>query len=80
MRPLRCAITITVDGCCAHRLIIPDEDLVRHVVATLERADALLFGRVTCGMMEDAWRFPAPTGARPAGMEPFARTSAAART
>ena len=44
----------------------------------LERADALLFGRVTYQMMEAAFR-PARTGARPEGMGPFARTIDAAR-
>ena len=44
----------------------------------LERADVLLFGRVTYQMMEAAVR-PARTGARPAGMGPFARTIDAAK-
>ncbi len=56
--------------------MIPDEALHRHAVENLSRADALLFGRVTYQMMEAAWRGPAPTtgAARPAWMEPFART------
>jgi len=37
---------------------------MRHWTAELERADALLFGRVTYEMMESAWRQPA-TGAWP---------------
>ena len=51
----------------------------RHAVENLEQADALLFGRVTYEMMEAAFRPPAPAGARPAWMEPFARTIDAAR-
>ena len=51
----------------------PDEDLFRNAVENLEQADALLFGRVTYEMMEAGWRPPAPTGARPDWMEPFAR-------
>jgi dihydrofolate reductase len=74
MRPLRYSINVTLDGCCDHRVMIPDEELHRHAAANLERADALLFGRVTYEMMETAWRPPAPTGARPDWMEPFART------
>jgi dihydrofolate reductase len=74
MRPLRYSINVTLDGCCDHRVMIPDEELHRHAAVTLERADALLFGRVTYEMMEAAWRAPAPTGARPDWMEPFART------
>jgi len=56
-----------------------NEDLHRHAVENLDQADALLFGRVTYEMMEAAWRPPAPTGARPAWMEPFARTIDAAK-
>jgi hypothetical protein len=56
-----------------------DEDLHRHAVENLDRADALLFGRVTYEMMEAAWRRPAGTGARPDWMEPFARTIDAAK-
>jgi dihydrofolate reductase len=63
-----------LDGCCDHRAIPPDEDLHRHAVENLDKADALLFGRVTYEMMEAAWRRPAPAGARPDWMETFART------
>ncbi len=83
MRPLRYSINVTLDGCCDHRGIIADEDLHRHAVENIARADALLFGRVTYEMMEAAWRAPAQTGARPdwmlPWMEPFARTIDAAR-
>src|SRR5208283_466799 len=79
MQPLRYSINVTLDGCCDHRAIVPDDDLPRHAVENLERADALLFGRVTCEMMEAAWRPPARTGARPDWMEPFARTINAAK-
>ena len=56
-----------------------DRDLHRHAVENLDRADALLFGRVTYEMMESAWRPPSPTGARPDWMEPFAETINAAK-
>ena len=74
MRPLRYSINVTLDGCCDHRAMIADEELHRHAVENLERADALLFGRVTYEMMEAGWRSPAQPGARPVWMEPFART------
>ena len=79
MRPLRYSINVTLDGCCDHRVITPDEDLHRHAAENLDRADALLFGRVTYEMMEAAWRPPAQMGARPDWMEPFARTIDAAK-
>jgi dihydrofolate reductase len=53
--------------------------LHRHAIENLERADALLFGRVTYEMMEAAFRPPAGTVARPEWMEPFARTIDAAK-
>src|SRR5688572_26479905 len=79
MRPLRYSINVTLDGCCDHRAIPADEDLHRHAAELLAQADALLFGRVTYQMMEEAWRAPVPAGARPDWMEPFARTIDAAK-
>ncbi len=79
MRPLRYSINVTLDGCCDHLGIVPDEELFRHAFENLAQADALIFGRVIYEMMEAAWRQPAPAGARPAWMEPFARTIDAAR-
>jgi dihydrofolate reductase len=52
--------------------------LHHHAIENLNRADALLFGRVTYEMMEAAFR-PARTGARPDWTEPFARTIDAAK-
>jgi dihydrofolate reductase len=68
-----------LDGCCDHREIVPDEELHRHAIENIAKADALLFGRVTYEMMEAAFRPPARTGARPDWMEPFARTIDAAK-
>ena len=79
MRPLRYSINVTLDGCCDHRAIVPDEELHRHHAENLAQADAILFGRVTYEMMEAGWRRPAPAGARPDWMEPFARTIDAAK-
>ena len=78
MRPLRYSINVTLDGCVDHRAGVPDEEMHRHHAKNIEQADALLLGRVTYQMMEEAWRPVAETGARPdwmpAWMEPFART------
>jgi dihydrofolate reductase len=79
MQALRYSINITLDGCCDHRAIRPDEELHRHAAENLERADALLFGRVTYEMMEAAFRPSMQAGARPDWMEPFARTINAAK-
>jgi dihydrofolate reductase len=79
MRPLRYSINVTVDGCCDHRAIIPDEALHHHAAEGIARSDAMLLGRVTYKLMEAGWRHPVPPGARPAWMEPFARTIDAAK-
>ncbi|HQF92738.1 MAG TPA: dihydrofolate reductase family protein [Microthrixaceae bacterium] len=76
MRPLRYSINVTLDGCCHHEAgLPPDEESMRYWAAEMERADALLFGRVTYEMMESAWRKPT-TGAWPDWMDdtqvPFA--------
>jgi dihydrofolate reductase len=83
MQPLRYSINVTLDGCCDHREGFADEELHRRAAENIERADGLLFGRVTYEMMESAWREPARTGTRPEWMDPwmlpFARTIDAAK-
>ena len=76
MRPLRYSINVTLDGCCDHNAMPADEELHRHAVENLKRADALLFGRVIYEMMETAFRQPA---ALPEWVQPFARTIDAAK-
>jgi dihydrofolate reductase len=75
MRPLRYSINVTLDGCCHHDAVPADEDLYRelhrHSVENLNRADAILFGRVTYEMMEAAFR--------PPQAEPFAQAIDAAK-
>jgi dihydrofolate reductase len=63
MRPLRYGTNVTLDGCVHHEAgIAPDEDSMRYWTAEMERADAVLYGRVTYDMMESAWRRPAAGG------------------
>ena len=79
MRPLRYSINVTLDGCCDHRAGVTDEELHRYWAENLAQADALLFGRVTYGMMEAGWRLSTRTVAMPDWTEPFARTIDAAK-
>ncbi len=83
MRPLRYSINVTLDGCCDHQGMTPDEEMHRHAAEGIARADALLFGRVTYQMMESAFREPGRTGVKPEWMDPwmmpFARTIHAAK-
>jgi dihydrofolate reductase len=68
-----------LDGCCDHREGIADEELHRHAAENIARADALLLGRVTYQMMEEAWRLSTRTVTMPDWTEPFARTIDAAK-
>jgi dihydrofolate reductase len=79
MRPLRYSINVTLDGCSDHREGIADEDIHRHAMENIAQADALLFGRVTYQMMEEAWRLATRTVVMPEWTEPFARTIDAAK-
>ena len=82
MRRLRYSINVTLDGCVDHEAVTPDDELHRHHASNLERADALLFGRITYQMMEDAWR-RTPSGGWPEWMDdwmvPFSETIDSAR-
>jgi len=79
MRPLRYSINVTLDGCCDHREGIADEALHRHAMENIIQADALLLGRVTYQMMEEAWRLDTRTVTMPDWTEPFARAIDAAK-
>ena len=68
-----------MDGCCDHRDGIAYEEWHRHAAENIARADALLFGRVTYQMMEEAWRLATRTVVMPEWTEPFARTIDAAK-
>lgn len=76
MRPLRYSINLTLDGCCDHRAIPADETLHDYYAETLKRADALLYGRVTYQMMEEAFRLD---GNEPEPVDAFTRAIDAAR-
>ena len=82
MRPLLYSINVTIDGCVDHSAGSTDavllEEALRathhHAIASMGRADALLFGRVTYQMMEEAWRLETRTLTMPEWTDPFART------
>jgi dihydrofolate reductase len=59
--------------------MIADEEIHRHAMENIERADALLLGRVTYEMMEAGWRSRASAGSMPDWTRPFARAIDAAK-
>jgi dihydrofolate reductase len=83
MQPLRFSINVSLDGCCDHQAITPDEETHQYAAEGIAQADGLLFGRVIYEMMEVAFRAPAQTGVRPDWMAewmmPFAYTINAAK-
>lgn len=83
MQPLRYSINVTLDGCCDHRTNLASEALHHHAAQGIARASALLFGRVTYGMMEEAWRPAAKPETKPDWVQPwmlpFAQTIDAAK-
>lgn len=68
MARLRYSINITLDGCCDHNTVGPDAESHAYWAESLTRSDALLFGRVTYQMMEEAWRL-LPSGVWPEWMD-----------
>lgn len=79
MRPLHYSINVTVDGCVDHRAGTGDQAIHRHATANIARADAIILGRITYQMMEEAWRLDTRTMQMPSWTDPFARTIDAAK-
>ena len=49
------AINVTLDGCTDHREGIADDELHDYFTELMDGAGAMLFGRITYELMEDAW-------------------------
>jgi dihydrofolate reductase len=49
------ALNVTLDGCCDHRAGVVDDDLLDYFTQLMDGAGAMLFGRTTYELMEDAW-------------------------
>ena len=49
------ALNVTLDGCCDHREGVADDEMHRYWTRVMDAAGAMLFGRRTYELMEDAW-------------------------
>jgi dihydrofolate reductase len=49
------AINVTLDGCCDHREGIADDELHDYFTQLMDEAGAMLWGRTTYELMENAW-------------------------
>ena len=49
------ALNVTLDGCIDHREGIADDEMLDYFTRLMNGAGAMLFGRATYELMEDAW-------------------------
>jgi dihydrofolate reductase len=48
-------LNVTLDGCCDHREVIADDDMLDHFTELVGSAGGILYGRTTYEMMESYW-------------------------
>lgn len=63
------ALNVTLDGCCDHREGVADDELHDFFTQLMDDAGAMLFGRTTYELMEEAW----PAVARDENAKPAMR-------
>jgi dihydrofolate reductase len=67
------ALNVTLDGCHDHREMIADDDLLDYFTQLIGEAGAMLYGRTTYELMEDAWPAVARDEKAPRAMREWAR-------
>jgi len=55
MRKLIYTINITIDGCCDHTKMVPNEELFDYSMQLVRDADLLVYGRTTYQLMVPYW-------------------------
>jgi dihydrofolate reductase len=55
MRTVIYAINITLDGCCDHTKMVPDETMFEYSMQLLREADLFVYGRKTYQLMVPYW-------------------------
>ncbi len=55
MRNLIYAINVTIDGCCDHTKMVPDEEVLDYGAQLVRDADLLVYGRKTYQLMVPYW-------------------------
>src|SRR5580692_6433681 len=55
MRKLIYAINTSIDGCCDHTKMTPDEDIFDFFIALIRGADLMVYGRITYELMVPFW-------------------------
>jgi len=67
------ALNVTLDGCCDHREMIADDEMLDHFTQLISEAGAMLYGRNTYELMEGAWPAVARDAQAPRAMRDWAR-------
>jgi dihydrofolate reductase len=67
------ALNVTLDGCNDHREMIADDEMLDYFTRLMDGAGAMLFGRTTYELMEDAWPAVARDQNAPRAMGEWAR-------
>lgn len=70
---LTTSMNVTVDGCCDHRQVIADDELMEYAARLMESAAGLLFGRVTYELFRSHWPSVAKGGSNGPAELAFAR-------
>jgi len=55
MRKLIYAINLSLDGCCDHTKMMPDEETLEYFIRLLRESDVLVYGRKTYQLMVPYW-------------------------
>jgi dihydrofolate reductase len=55
MRNVIFAINITIDGCCDHTKVIPDDEVLEYFTGLMRQVDLQVFGRKTYELMVPYW-------------------------
>jgi dihydrofolate reductase len=55
MRKLIYTINITIDGCCDHTKMVPDEELFDYSIQLIRDVDLIVYGRKTYQLMVPYW-------------------------
>jgi dihydrofolate reductase len=73
MALLTFALNVTLDGCNDHREMIADDEMLDYFTQLMDAAGAMLFGRTTYELMENAWPAVARDEKAPRAMRDWAR-------
>jgi len=74
MRKLIYTINITIDGCCDHTKMVPDEEVLDYGAQLVRDADLLVYGRKTYQLMVPYWPDVAKDQSATKAENEFART------